>query len=116
MHAGIRTIVVPYDIVAVQRRSPLPVRKRTPWRPQADGDPTERSGARKWFSDRVFVEAQTGNAWAGYGFSIALHLTVALLIVLLVARFNRTLLVHVGSAGVRPPTISMVWFALPPPP
>src|SRR5438046_2105512 len=76
--SGVRTILVPPDIVAVQRRSPVPARKRTPWRPQPDGQtPTERSGAREWFSDRLFIEGHEDHTRSGYSTSIALHLGFA---------------------------------------
>jgi protein TonB len=75
---GVRTILVPPDIVAVPRRSPAPARKRTPWRPQPDGQTrTERSGAREWFSDRLFVEGQDDHKRSGFSTSIALHSCIA---------------------------------------
>src|SRR5438046_9818758 len=76
--SGVRTILVPPDIVAVQRRSPAPVKKRTPWHPQPDGQTrTERSGTREWFSDRLFVESHDNHTRSGYSASIALHLGFA---------------------------------------
>ena len=107
---GIRTILVPPDIVAVQRRSPLPVKKRTPWRPQPDGEATtERAGARDWFSDNLFVEAQHGHVRAGYGTSITVHVSCAIvLIVVLVTRPVPTLVVRVGHSLVMPAMLSIV--------
>jgi periplasmic protein TonB len=76
--SGVRTILVPPDIVAVPRRSPVPVKKRTPWRPQPDGQVvTERCGAREWFADRVFVENGDGHARSGYASAIVLHVVGA---------------------------------------
>ena len=86
MWKGVRTIVVPPDIVGVQRRSPPPVKKRTPWHPQPDGEVmTERAGGREWFSDRLFVEAQD-HARDGYGLSIAAHLVCVIAIVAVLLR------------------------------
>jgi TonB family protein len=69
-----RTILVPPDIVAVQRRSPSRVRKRTPWHPQPDGTTaTARPGDRDWFSDRLFVEGERHHVRLGLGTSITLH-------------------------------------------
>lgn len=76
--SGVRTILVPPDIVAVTRRSPAPARKRTPWRPQPDGQVrTERSGSREWFSDRLFVNRQDDHRRSAFSTSIALHVGVA---------------------------------------
>ena len=83
---GIRTILVPPDIVAVPRRSPPRVRKSTPWHPQPDGQVrTERVGQREWFSDRLFVESHEGCARSGYGASLVVHAcaAAALLLVLI---------------------------------
>src|SRR5438132_14271257 len=86
---GVRTILVPPDIVAVPRRSPAPAKKRTPWRPKPDGQArTERSGAREWFSDRLFVEGADDHKRSGYGTAIALHICLAAGIVALL--FTRT--------------------------
>jgi len=112
-----RTTLVPSDIVAVQRRSPLSVRKRTPWRPQPDGEVrTERAGARDWFSDRLFVEAQQGHRRAGYGASIALHVgSAVVLFIVLGMRAGSIELVTAGSPLVTPTTMALIWLAdLPP--
>lgn len=108
--AGIRTIIVPPDIVAVQRRSPLRVRTRTPWQPRRDGEAlTERAGSRDWFSDRLFVEAQDGHGRSGYGTSIAVHVSCAIvLIVVLLSRPPQTLRVNGGSSLVMPAMLSIV--------
>ena len=107
--AGIRTILVPPGIVAVPRQSPPRVKKRTPWRPQPDGEAlTERAGAREWFSDHLFVEAQQGHVRSGYGTSITLHVSCAIvLIVVLLTRPDRALLVRAGPSLVMPATIAM---------
>jgi protein TonB len=84
--AGVRRILVPPDIVAVARRSPPRVRKKTPWRPQPDGAVrTDRTGAREWFSDHLFVETQDGHRGIGYSASLTTHAvaTIALLVFLM---------------------------------
>jgi protein TonB len=108
--AGIRTILVPPDIVAVKRRSPVPVRKRTPWHPTPDGEATtERCGARDWFSDRLFVEAQDGHHRSGYCTSIAVHVCCAIVLVLIVlTRPVPTFRVNSRTSMVMPATLSMV--------
>jgi protein TonB len=73
VHAHVRTIVVPPDIVAVPRRSPPRARKRTPWCQQPDGTTTVRSGDRDWFSDRLFVEGESPHARFSFGTSFVLH-------------------------------------------
>jgi len=79
--SGVRTILVPPDIVAVPRRSPAPVKKRTPWRPQPDGQVvTLRSGAREWFSDRLFVESADDHRRSGFSLSAAIHVCAAVVI------------------------------------
>ena len=58
----------------------------------------ERSGARDWFSDNLFVEAQSGHARAGAGGSIAVHLVCAIAAVIaLVMRPERPIVVAVRS-------------------
>ena len=56
--AGVRTILVPPDIVAVEQRPKAPREKKPPWRPRPDAGSTDRAGGRQWFSDRLFVEGQ----------------------------------------------------------
>ena len=108
--AGIRTILVPPDIVAVQRRSPVPVRKRTPCRPHQDGEAvTQRAGAREWFSDRLFCEAQEGHRGSGYGTSITVHVCCAIVLILfLLTRPVPALRVNSRSSMIMPATLSMV--------
>ena len=83
----LRRIVVPFDIVAVPRRSPPRARKRTPWHPRPDGATTLRSGGRDWFSDRLFVEGEKPHARFSFGTSFALHACAGL--VLSVALWTR---------------------------
>src|SRR5262245_8949664 len=82
--AGIRTIIVPTGIAPVQRRSPVPYRKRTPLRRHPDGEPTNRAGGREWFTGRVFVEKQQGHKRAAYMAAIAVHVAVVILLTMVV--------------------------------
>jgi protein TonB len=82
--AGIRTIIVPTGIAPVQRRSPVPYRKRTPLRKHPDGEPTNRAGGREWFTERVFVEKQQGHKRAAYMAAIAVHVAVVILLTMVV--------------------------------
>jgi periplasmic protein TonB len=79
---GVRTILVPADIVGVQRRAPVRVKGRTPWqaRREADGE-TERAGNRSWFSDQLFVDAPLDHPRTGFGTSLTVHLGVGLALV-----------------------------------
>lgn len=106
--SGVRTILVPPDIVAVPRRSPPPVKKRTPWRPQPDGlVRTERAGSREWFSDRLFVETEEHHQRAGYGAAVALHACgAALLVAAVLTQAVRTPLVRAASSLVMPAVVS----------
>jgi periplasmic protein TonB len=108
--AGIRTILVPPDIVAVPRRSPALVRKRTPWRPREGCDSaTERPGAREWFSDHLFVETQHGHDRAGYGTSIIVHVGCAIVLMLvLLTRHVPTVRVDGRSSMIMPATLSFM--------
>jgi hypothetical protein len=81
---GIRTIIVPTGIAPVQRRSPVPYRKRTPLRRHPDGEPTSRAGGREWFTGRVFVEKQQGHTRAAYMAAIAVHVAVVILLTMVV--------------------------------
>src|SRR5262245_59189874 len=97
------------NISAVPRRSPPRLRKRTPWRPQADGTATTRTGDREWFSDRLFVESHDGHARRGYGASIVVHLlAAAALVAYLLSRPIHTIVVRMES-------LAMPAFASPPP-
>jgi protein TonB len=109
--SGLRTILVPPDIVAVPRRSPPRVRKRTPWHPQPDGAvATPRAGEREWFGDRVFVEAQAGHARSGYGVSLLLHVCAVIpLIAFLMTRPDQLIIVALS------PGVEMPAFPAPPP-
>ena len=107
---AVRHILVPPDIVAVQRRSPARIRTRTPWHPQPDGTTTtERGGGRDWFSDELFVESQEDHARSGYGTSVSGHcIAAALLVVVIVTRPVPVLRVGDGhSPMVMPASLSI---------
>ncbi len=107
--AALRTFVVPPDIIPVQRRSPVRVRKRTPWHPHPDGHATERPGAREWFSDRVFVEPELGHSRACRTASAALHTACVMVVVaVLVARSDQMPRVRVGPPLVMPAMMAMM--------
>lgn len=105
--SGVRTILVPPDIVAVRRVSPVRVKKRTLWRQRPDGERIERAGGREWLSDRLFVEAPTRQTRAVYGTSMTAHASCMIgLIVLLVAQSEKVPLAKVGSSLVMPAMLS----------
>ena len=72
---GIRTIIVPPDIVAVRRQSPLRVKTRTPWRPRPDAEPTERGGSRNWFDDHIFTDSHQPQIRAACSTSMTVHVS-----------------------------------------
>jgi protein TonB len=94
--AGLRTILLPPDIVAVQRPLPAPVKKKAPWRVRPNGEPTEKAGGREWFGDLLFVEMQNGRMPAGLGASIGAHAVVLTIVIVLAMQFDRALVVRVG--------------------
>ncbi len=101
--ACIRTIIVPTGIAPVERRSPIPYRKRTPLRKHPDGEPLRRSGGREWFGDRVFVDAQRDNTRAGFGASLTVHVIVVIvLMVALLVGAERMSVVTSGSSLMMP--------------
>ena len=95
--AGVRTILVPPDIVAVQQRPKPPREKKPPWRPRPDAGSTDRAGGREWFSDRLFVEGQDDPLRSGLGPSIVLHVVVIALAVVLAAQFERSDVIRISQ-------------------
>ena len=82
----IRTIVVPHGIIAVPRRSPIKVRKRTRWNPSPEPQSVvERGGTREWFTDRLFVESKQQHLPAACSTSAIAHAVVVILVVMLLA-------------------------------
>jgi len=81
----IRTTIVPFDIVAVPRRSPIKARTRTPWHPVPEAnDVVERAG-REWFTDRLFVESKQRHLPAACSTSAMVHAVVLVLVLLFLA-------------------------------
>ena len=105
--AGVRTILVPPGIVAVQQRSKAPREKKPPWRPRPDAGSTDRAGGRQWFSDRLFVEGQGVQLRGGLGASIIVHALVTTLAVVLATQFERAGVVRVHQKLVMPAMLLM---------
>ena len=105
--AGVRTILVPPDIVAVAQRPKAPPEKKPPWRPRPDAGPTDRAGGRQWFSDLLFVEGQDGQLRSGLEASIVVHVLVVTLAVALAAQFERAEVIRVNQKLVMPAMLLM---------
>jgi len=105
--AGVRTILVPPDIVAVQQRPQPPREKKPPWRPRPDAGSTDRPGGREWFSDRLFVEGEGGQLRNGIEASIVVHVLVAALAVFLGAQFARAGVIRVNQKLMMPAMLLM---------
>ena len=105
--AGVRTILVPPDIVAVEQRPKAPREKKPPWRPRPDAGSTDRAGGRQWFSDRLFVEGQGVQLRGGLGASIIVHALVTTLAVVLAIQFERSGVVRVNQKLVMPAMLLM---------
>jgi protein TonB len=104
--AGVRTILVPPDIVAVEQRPKAPREKKPPC-PHTDAGPTDRTGGRQWFSDRLFVEGQDAQLRSGLGASIVVHALVTALAVVLAAQFERAEVIRVNQKLVMPAMLLM---------
>ena len=111
--AGLRTILVPPDIVAVEQRPKPPREKKPPWRPRPDDGPTDRAGGRQWFSDRLFIEGQEVQR-SGLSASIVVHVLVTTLAVVLAARFERAEVIRVNQKLVMPAMLLMPPISDPP--
>jgi hypothetical protein len=107
LFAGIRTILVPRDIVAVEQRPKAPREKKPAWRPRPDAGPTDRAGGRQWFSDRLFLEGQDAQLRSGLGASIGVHALVTALAVVLAAQFDRAEVIRVNQKLVMPAMLLM---------
>lgn len=105
--AGVRTILVPPDIVAVQQRPKAPREKKPPWRPRPDAGSTDRAGGRQWFSDLLFIESQDDPLRSGLGASIGVHVLVISLAVVLAAQFERADVIRVSQKLVMPAMLLM---------
>lgn len=72
---GLRTFIVPPDIVAVPRRSPVPVRKRTPWKPIVEGQQAvDRTGGRDWFGEHLASQPERPRSSGVYAASILVNI------------------------------------------
>lgn len=72
---GLRTFIVPPDIVAVPRQSPVRVRKRTPWKPIAEGpQAVDRTGGRDWFGEHLSSQAARPRSSGVYAASILINI------------------------------------------
>lgn len=106
---GVRNILVPHDIVAVPRVSPVRVRKQTLCRPRPEGAPIERAGGRDWFSDRLFIEGRTGRDKAASGTAMTAHASCMMgLVVVLALQPEPVRLAKVGAPLVMPALVSMM--------
>jgi protein TonB len=105
--AGVRTILVPPDIVAVEQRPKAPRAKKPPWRPGPDAGFTDRAGGRQWFSDLLFVESQDDPFRSGLGASIVVHVLVTTIAVVVVAQFERAEVIRVNQKLVMPAMLLM---------
>lgn len=79
--------------------------------------PTERSGGREWFSDRLFVESQDHHGKTFYGSSAGCH-SVAAAVLLAVVVTQPVAVVHVGSGKspmVMPASLLLTPSAMPGP-
>jgi protein TonB len=105
--AGVRTILVPPDIVAVEQRPRPPREKKPPWRPRPDAGTTDRAGGREWFSDRLFVEGQDAHLRDGVEASILVHVLLITLAVVLAAQFERPGVIRVNQKLLMPAMLLM---------
>ena len=106
--APVRTIVVPPDIVAVKRTSPVKVKRHSPWRDRPAGHVIERAGGREWLSDHGSVEPRAPLR-AAYGTSMTAHLSGVLVLVGgLVATPDHLPAVRLTPALVMPVMLSML--------
>lgn len=87
---GLRTFIVPPDIVAVPRRSPVRVRKSTPWKPIADGQQAvDRTGGRDWFGEHLSSHAARPRSSGVYAASIVVNLAAVAGVSALMLNHNR---------------------------
>ena len=110
--SSIGTIVVPHGIAAVPRRSPIKVRKRTPWHSAPEAHAVvERAGNREWINGRVFVTSTPTHLPGACSTSAMLHVVLVILVLLfLAARAARADLpprVHMNVSLRMPAFLSM---------
>ena len=105
--AGVRTILVPPDILAVPQRPRPPAPKKPAWRPRPDAGPTDRAGQRSWFSDRLFVESQHAHLRPGLGASVGVHALAIALAFILATQIERALVIRVAQPLAMPAFLVM---------
>jgi TonB family protein len=90
-----------------RRRRPAPLRRPVRFL-EEDAD---RGGAREWFHDRLFIGAKQGHDSIGFGVSLATHLIVAVLAIVVV--LSQATIVSLPSE--KTPTIMATLVVSPPP-
>jgi protein TonB len=107
--AGTRNFIVPPDIVAVPRKSPIRPIKRTPLRPRPEGEPIARAGDREWFSDHLFVEPGRADAPTACGASMTMHASCLIgVVVVLMTQSEPLPPVRMGPSLVMPAMVSII--------
>jgi periplasmic protein TonB len=107
--AGDRHILVPPDIVAVRRQSPVRAPKRTPWRQRPESEATTRGGGREWFSDQLFVEARQPEIRAACGTSMTAHASCLIgLVVVALSQSDPLPPVRVGPSLAMPAMVALL--------
>ena len=86
---GLRTFIVPPDIVAVPRQSPARVRKHTPCKPFVEGQPLDRTGGRDWFGEHLSSQAARPQSSGVYAASALLNVAAIVGISALMAGRDR---------------------------
>jgi TonB family protein len=94
---GNRNIIVPPDVIAIRRVSPIPKKKRTPCHPRPEGMPVCRAGGRDWFTDHLFVDFQARDLRNACGTSFTAHASCLVGLLLLLAGPDVTTPVRVSS-------------------
>jgi len=78
----VRSILVPPDIVAVKRTSPLRPKRRTPWHDRPAGHAIERGGSREWLSDHAAAAPRRRILRVTCGTSMTAHVSGAFLVII----------------------------------
>lgn len=78
----VRSILVPPDIVAVKRTSPLRPKRRTPWHDRPAGHAIERGGSREWLSDHAAAAPRRRILRVTCGTSLTAHVSGAFLVII----------------------------------
>jgi TonB family protein len=78
----VRPILVPPDIVAVKRTSPLRPKRRTQWHDRPAGHAIDRGGSREWLSDYAAAAPRRRILRAACGTSMTAHVSGAFLVII----------------------------------